>query len=33
MVKPMDYRAVEHLFQSISHYWGSECAQPELEMA
>jgi CheY-like chemotaxis protein len=33
MVKPMDYRAVEHLFQSISHYWGSECAPPELEAA
>ena len=33
MVKPMDYRAVEHLFQTINHYWGSECAKPELEMA
>ncbi len=31
MVKPMDYRAVEHLFQSITHYWGLECAKPELE--
>ncbi len=33
MVKPMDYRAVEHLFQSITHYWGLECAKPELEVA
>ena len=33
MVKPMDYRAVEHLFQSITHYWGLECAKPELETA
>ncbi len=33
MVKPMDYRAVEHLFQSITHYWGLECAKPELEAA
>jgi CheY-like chemotaxis protein len=32
MVKPMDYRAVEHLFQSITQYWGLECAKPELEM-
>lgn len=31
MVKPMDYRAVEHLFSSITHYWGLECAKPELE--
>jgi CheY-like chemotaxis protein len=31
MVKPMDYRAVEHLFESITHYWGLECAKPELE--
>ena len=30
---PMDYRAVEHLFQSITHYWGLECAKPELEVA
>lgn len=33
MVKPVDYRAVEHLFESITHYWGLECAKPELEMA
>jgi CheY-like chemotaxis protein len=33
MVKPVDFRAVEHLFQSITHYWGLECAKPELELA
>ncbi len=33
MVKPMEFRAVEHLFQSITHYWGMECAKPELEIA
>jgi CheY-like chemotaxis protein len=33
MVKPMDYKAVEHLFESITHYWGLECAKPELETA
>ncbi len=33
MVKPVDYREVEHLFQSITHYWGLECAKPELEPA
>lgn len=33
MIKPMDYRAVEHLFESITNYWGLECAKPELEMA
>jgi CheY-like chemotaxis protein len=33
MVKPMDFREVEHLFQSITHYWGLECAKPELEVA
>jgi len=33
MVKPVDYRAVEHLFQSITQYWGLECAKPELETA
>ena len=31
MVKPMNFRAVETLFQSITHYWGLECAKPELE--
>jgi len=33
MVKPMDFKAVEHLFSSITHYWGLECAKPELESA
>jgi len=33
MVKPMEFRAVEHLFESITHYWGLECAKPELEVA
>lgn len=33
MIKPMNYRAVEHLFESITHYWGLECAKPELEAA
>ncbi len=33
MVKPVDYRAVERLFESITHYWGLECAKPELEAA
>ncbi len=33
MVKPVDYREVEHLFHSITHYWGLECAKPELEAA
>ena len=33
MVKPVDFRAVEHLFESITHYWGLECAKPELELA
>ena len=31
MVKPVDFRAVEHLFESITHYWGLECAKPEIE--
>jgi len=31
MVKPVNYRAVEHLFESITHYWGYECAKPGLE--
>jgi len=33
MVKPVDYKAVEHLFNSITQYWGLECAKPELELA
>jgi CheY-like chemotaxis protein len=33
MVKPVELRAVEHLFESITHYWGLECAKPELEAA
>lgn len=33
MVKPVNFRAVEHLFASITHYWGLECAKPELEPA
>ncbi|HWQ90290.1 MAG TPA: response regulator [Clostridia bacterium] len=33
MVKPVDFRAVEHLFQAITQYWGLECAKPELETA
>lgn len=32
MVKPVDFLSVEHLFQSITHYWGAECAQPGLEV-
>jgi CheY-like chemotaxis protein len=31
MIKPMDFRSVEHLFQSITHYWGLECAKPEVQ--
>jgi len=33
MVKPMNFRAVERLFNSITHYWGLECAKPEFEVA
>ncbi len=33
MVKPMDFHAVEALFESITHYWGLECAKPDLELA
>jgi len=33
MVKPVSFKAVEHLFESITHYWGLECAKPVLEMA
>ena len=31
MVKPVSYQAVERLFESITHYWGLECAKPGLE--
>jgi CheY-like chemotaxis protein len=31
MIKPVNFRSVETLFQSITHYWGLECAKPELE--
>jgi CheY-like chemotaxis protein len=31
MVKPVNFHAVQHLFESITHYWGLECAKPELE--
>jgi|SRR6266567_1310987 len=30
MVKPVSYHAVERLFESITHYWGLECAKPGL---
>jgi CheY-like chemotaxis protein len=33
MIKPVDYIEVEKLFQAITHYWGSECAKPVLELA
>jgi CheY-like chemotaxis protein len=33
MVKPVDFHKVEHLFHSITHYWGLECAKPELAAA
>jgi CheY-like chemotaxis protein len=33
MVKPVEFRAVQHLFESITQYWGLECAKPELEAA
>jgi CheY-like chemotaxis protein len=33
LVKPVNFRAVEHLFSSITHYWGLECAKPELQAA
>lgn len=33
MIKPVDYKAVEHLFHTITHYWGLECAKPELQPA
>ncbi len=31
MVKPVNYQAVERLFESITHYWGLECAKPGIE--
>ena len=33
MVKPVDFHKVEHLFHSITQYWGMECAKPELKAA
>lgn len=33
MVKPVDFHEVERLFHSITHYWGLECAKPELAAA
>lgn len=33
MIKPVNFKAVENLFASITHYWGLECAKPELEEA
>lgn len=33
MIKPVDYREVERLFQTITQYWGGECARPQLEPA
>jgi CheY-like chemotaxis protein len=33
MVKPVNFKAVEHLFESITQYWGFQCAKPELELA
>jgi len=33
MIKPVEFRAVEHLFESITHYWGLECAKPALEVS
>ena len=32
MVKPVEFHGVEHLFESITHYWGLECAKPALEL-
>ncbi|MDB6121047.1 MAG: two-component system response regulator [Pedosphaera sp.] len=31
MIKPVNFKAVEGLFASITHYWGLECAKPEIE--
>jgi CheY-like chemotaxis protein len=33
MVKPVSFQAVEHLFESITQYWGLECAKPEVQEA
>jgi hypothetical protein len=33
MVMPANFRAVEHLIESITQYWVLECAEPELEAA
>jgi CheY-like chemotaxis protein len=33
MIKPVNFRAVERLFSSITHYWAVECAKPELQPA
>jgi CheY-like chemotaxis protein len=33
MVKPLNFKEVERLFESITQYWGFQCAKPELEMA
>ena len=33
MVKPVSFQAVERLFETITHYWGLECAKPGLEFA
>jgi CheY-like chemotaxis protein len=33
MVKPVNFKEVEHLFGSITQYWGLQCAKPELETA
>jgi CheY-like chemotaxis protein len=32
MIKPVNFKSVENLFQTITHYWGLECAKPELEI-
>jgi len=31
MVKPVNFHAVENLFQVITQYWVRECAAPEVE--
>jgi CheY-like chemotaxis protein len=32
MIKPVNFKSVESLFQSITHYWGLECAKPQIEV-